>query len=395
MKIDLLKAALFTPQSGGEWGLPLILWGPPGVAKTATIRAIAKAMSAHLEHLCPGARGEGAFGVTPVPHTNGEMTLAYPPPEWTRLLRDKTEDGRGDEDFGIVFLDEVNTAPPAIQPAIMGIAQERMIGQHRFGIRVRILAAANPTGHAAGGWDLAAPVANRFGHIEWSSPDASEWGAWLLGGAGDMIPSINVQEEEKRVLEEFPQAFASAGGFTSAYIRKRPDQLHKMPPDGDPAQGRAWPSPRSWEYATRALAASKVHRLDNTIREELFAAFVGIGIAGEFFTWMDRADLPDPADLLAGVVEFKHDPKRLDRTEAVLSACAALLISHKKPKYTMQRQEELQHMWELLGKISESAKDVAVPAIAALARAGMATGEKARPVLARMHAVISAAGVGK
>ena len=37
MKTNLLHAAFFTPMSDGRWGLPLILWGDPGIAKTSIV----------------------------------------------------------------------------------------------------------------------------------------------------------------------------------------------------------------------------------------------------------------------------------------------------------------------------------------------------------------------
>ena len=38
MKTRLLRAALFTPGPRNIWGLPLLLWGLPGVAKSAILR---------------------------------------------------------------------------------------------------------------------------------------------------------------------------------------------------------------------------------------------------------------------------------------------------------------------------------------------------------------------
>ena len=33
MKTNLLHTAFYTPMANGGWGLPLILWSPPGAAK--------------------------------------------------------------------------------------------------------------------------------------------------------------------------------------------------------------------------------------------------------------------------------------------------------------------------------------------------------------------------
>ena len=385
MKLNLLHAALFTPTTTG-WGLPIILWGAPGTTKTASIKALGRKFGLHVEHLAPGERGEGAFGVTPVPkNTEGGVVLAYPAPEWVQALR--ATDG---QEQGIVFLDEINTAPPALQPALLGALQEGRVGGHTFGPRVRRLGAANPVGQSAGGWDLAAPVANRAGHIDWPAPEVDDWASWLLAGAGvDVSKPLDARKEEARVMAEWPEAFAVSSGVISAFLRARPELLHKMPKDGDPSQSRAWPSPRTWEMAARAYAGSIVHRLTETERDEFLCAFVGAGPAGELTTFLTENDLPAPAKLLDGEISFTHDPERLDRTVVVLNACSALVA----PKDAAKRNDRAEALWKLVSVVSEDAKDVVVPAMTALVASGLHSTPSSKKVMARMHSVITTAGV--
>jgi hypothetical protein len=370
--------------SGGRWGLPLILWGAPGTAKSATIVELARLYGLPCEVLSPGERGEGAFGVTPVPQQipGDGMMLTYPPPEWVAGLRDK--DG---EERGIVFVDEINTCPPAIQPALLGLIQERRIGGHQLGPRVRVLGAANPVNQSAGGWDLAPPVANRGGHVEWPPPTVPYWNSWLRSQTEEQETPRNPLLEEEMVLAAWPAAWAWAIGVITGFLGVRPELLHKMPPDGSPEQGRAWPSPRTWEYATRALASARIHGLDDETTDELLSAFIGAAAAGELATWMIEADLPDPAALLDGTVVFTPDPRRLDRTEAVLSACACLVVPSRADK----RQARAAALWTLCALVAEQAKDAVIPAAIALCRAGLQGVKEAKPVLAALHDVISAA----
>lgn len=157
MKTNLLRAALFTPISEERWGLPLLLWGNPGVAKSAILRQLAREYGLPIEVLSPASRGEGAFGVTPVPD-GGRMT--YPRPDWT----DKFEEAKR----GIVFVDEINLAATHFAGALLGLLQDRVLGSYQLPPGVRVVAAANPIDLAAasGGWDLSAPAANRVGHLE-------------------------------------------------------------------------------------------------------------------------------------------------------------------------------------------------------------------------------------
>lgn len=373
MKINVLRAAFFTPMPEGDWGLPLLLWGPPGVAKTSAIKQLGNKYGLHVERVAPGARGEGAFGVTPIPSMAGtESILTYPPPDWVTKLANG----------GIVFADEINTAPPALQPALLDLVQERVIGTYKFNNRVRVIGAANPTGQAAGGWEIAAAQANRMGHLIWEGPDVDAWRLYILSiGQKLKEEHESAEKEEKRVLALWDAAFATSCGLATAFLRRRPELLHKMPVDGDPAQSRAWASPRTWEYAARARASAEINSLDANAKDELVSAFIGDGPAGEWATFIEEADLPDPVALLDGKTKFTHNPSRLDRTVAVLDACAALIT----PKHAEKREERVKKLWKIIEAVSEEAKDVVLPAVQSMVLAGL-TGTN-RAMMAKLQGI--------
>ena len=58
---------------------------------------------------------------------------------------------------------------------------ERTVGDLPLPDGVTVIAAANPPELAADGWDLAAPLANRFCHLDWSI-DARQSAERILGG---------------------------------------------------------------------------------------------------------------------------------------------------------------------------------------------------------------------
>src|SRR5690606_15197569 len=107
------------------------------------------------------------------------------------------------------------------------------------------LAAANPADVAAHGWELAAPTASRFVHLDWGMPyevfaDGLVTGRW---------PSLPVHEEplgydallrEERVL-------------VTGFLRARESQLSVIPTSATD-RGRAFPTPRTWDYAARLSA---------------------------------------------------------------------------------------------------------------------------------------------
>lgn len=414
MKTTIIKAALFTPAGRGRWGLPILAWGEPGVAKTAVIEELAARYGLPCEVLSPGERGEGAFGVVPVPcastheidrvreefsrHVSDPVELAravdamvrllpttlhYPRPDWV----DRIDGG------GIVFVDEATTAPPALQAPIMGIVLARRIGGHTFGPRVRVMAAANPPELAAGGFDLAAALGNRLGHVDWGKPTVEEHVSYMLRGDLDEKPKaeFDAEAEEARVEKIWPDIFARIRGLEAAFLQARPGLKNVCPAPGDPKAQRGWPSDRSWEAATRARASADVHNLSAEDRELFVAAFIGAGPAGEFAAFEEEQDLADPAKVLDGKEKFKHESSRLDRTAALLAGCAALVTSPSAAK----REERTEAFWALIGSLlaERTDQDVMVPAVGALVGARLHTAKGATKVLAAIQPLLKSAGI--
>ena len=354
MNQKILHAGAFCPSPEGHWGLPMLLHGEPGTGKTSNIRAVSKSSGLFCYRISPGERGEGQFGVVPVPGADG--FLHYPPPIWASEL----------EQGGILFVDEINTAPPALQAALLGLVQLRTLGSFVFNKRVRVIGAANSTGDAAGGWDLPPALANRFGHYNFEGLDPSSWVEGLLAGFGSDTTSASMHPtpiaEEARVMAAWPAAEAFSRGLIGGFIFRRPELLHKRPEKASAQASMAWPSRRSVEYAATALTSARVHGLNEIDTDELIGGFVGQGWVSEFRVWQNNVDLPDPAELLDGKVKFTHDERRPDRSLAVLSACASLVI----PEKAANRGSRAANCWRLIDHVSKTTADIAVPAARAL-----------------------------
>lgn len=392
----LIHAALFTPGRSDRWGLPLLFEAQPGTGKSSIIGDCTLSVGLMLEMLSPGMRGEGAFGVIPVPEKvsapkgkgdapsmfGGEKSvITYPAPEWVGRLGQR----------GVVFLDEINTAPPALQPPLLGLVLDGIIGATRLPPGVRRLAAMNAVEDAAGGWDLPPALANRFGHIRWEAPSVDRWTDWLLSDVDDVQGAnpTDPEKEEGRVLKAWSLPWSRARGTIAGFIRRRPELLHKQPNLGDPQLSKGWPSRRSWENATRAMASAEVHGLSDVDGEEFIAAFIGVAAAAELAAYVREADLPDPEELLDGKVKWTPNERRLDLTMAVLGSCAALVQNKDAPR----RKERSAVLWTLLAGIIKDAPDVVVPAARVLCKAGLSTVTEARPVLAKVQPILKGAGI--
>ncbi len=386
---NLIRAALFTPGTNGRWGIPLLFEADPGTAKTSIINTF-RAEGLAVVTLLGSVRDPADIAGLPI-EVNGVIHRC--PDTWVREVREAKR--------AIVFCDELNTSAPAVQAALLRVIFEGVVGDETLPPTVRFLAAQNPVEQAAGGWDLAAPLANRFAHLDWEAPTARDWGAWLLASDDGIFAeqgTETIEEEvdhgiaeatEREVLRKWPQAWARARGLVASFIGRRPELLHKMPSVDSPNASKAWPSRRTWEMAARCLASGDVHALSESDTLKLMAACVGAGPTAEFAVWMTAQDLPDAAEVLDGAISFGHDPRRLDRTAVVLSACAALVADPMCPL----RKPRARMLWAMLGALTEHAADLTVGPARVMIQAGLAGLPEARPAMAKLSPMLRAAGL--
>jgi len=288
--------------------VPVLLWGGPGIGKTSAVREMALHSDMPCEVVIASIREPSDFAGLPiVDTTRGDVRFA--PPRWAESLANH---GRG-----LLFLDELSTAPPSVQAALLRVVLERTVGDLELPADIAIVAAANPPEEAANGWDLSAPLANRFCHLDWTLEPA-EWAAGILGG----FPAARIPALDEDRLRH---AATSIRGSIGAFVTSRPALFHAVPQDETTA-GRAWPSPRSWDMAARLLAAAELANTSDTVRALLAAGAVGPAGAAEFLAWREELDLPDPEAVLQDPTSFTL-PERGDRAYAALAAITAAVLS--------------------------------------------------------------------
>jgi hypothetical protein len=310
--------------------VPVLLWGSPGTGKTSVVRALGDALGWPVEVVIGSIREPADFAGLPVV-SDGAVEMA--PPAWARRLFEAGE--------GLLFLDELTTAPPAVQAAMLRVVLERVVGDLALPPDVRVVAAANPPGEAADGWELAPPLANRLVHVDWPVDSKAVAAGLAVGFPG---PAAVLSREAR------PAQDAAARAAVAAFLQVRPTLVLQVPTTSSSA-GRGWPSPRSWEAVCVLMAACDATAASDEARAALVIGAVGEGPGLEFLTWLANADLPDPEAVLADPDSFEL-PERSDRAFAALTAVAAVAVSKGDIGSWAAA-------WQVVAKAADAAPDVA------------------------------------
>lgn len=192
---------------------PVMLWGAPGVGKSQIVNHIAEkhsipAIDIRLSQLEPSdLRG--------IPFRVGEQV------EWAVPAMLPNAQRHGDK--GILFLDEINAAPPSVSAAAYQLILDRKLGDYEVPAGWAIFAAGNRQGDRGVTYSMPAPLANRLSHYT-VDVNLDDWVLWAYRN--------NIDE---RVI---------------AFLRFRPELLFDFDPAHNPV---AFPSPRSWQFAHRSL----------------------------------------------------------------------------------------------------------------------------------------------
>jgi hypothetical protein len=324
--------------------LPVLLWGEPGIGKSAGLQQLAAGLGVPLETVIASVHEPSDFAGLPIigddPATTG---VPMAPPDWAVRL---AAAGRG-----LVFFDELSSAPPAVQAALLRVVLERRVGSLTLPEPVRVVAAANPPSSAADGWHISPPLGNRFVHLQWTHDPRT-----VARGMAGTWPEVAIPRVDPGRV---PSAVARARGTISGFLTARPGLAHHLPEDAE-SRGRGWPSPRTWEMVLRLLAVGYATGADDKAVAAAVVGAVGDGAGLELLAYLEQLDLPDPNRVLADPGAFAL-PERGDRQLAFLTA----VVSAVQTNLTRRRWEA---GWSILAK----AVDAGVPDVAARAAADLA-----------------------
>jgi hypothetical protein len=165
--------------------IPAFLWGAPGIGKSSIVRQIASEAGIGFVDLRLSLMDPTDLKGIPFYDKEAHTALWAPP---AFLPRDGS---------GILFLDELNTAPPAVQASAYQLILDRRVGEYELPKGWAIVAAGNRESDRGVVYRMSAPLANRFVHLEMevSVDDWRDW-AYMAGLDERVIAFIGYKNEE-------------------------------------------------------------------------------------------------------------------------------------------------------------------------------------------------------
>ena len=173
---------------------PVMLWGAPGVGKSDVVAQVAEKRGVELRDVRLSLLDPVDLKGFPIPdHDNKQMT--WLPPHFLPAMTVKkarallnTKDGKKtalpdhlmpNDSQGILFLDELPSAPQAVQAAAYQLILNREIGNYTLPEGWAIIAAGNREEDRAVVHKMPSALANRFVHLNFDI-HLDDWCEWAL-----------------------------------------------------------------------------------------------------------------------------------------------------------------------------------------------------------------------
>lgn len=241
--------------------------GPPAAGKSAVIRGIAeeyglKLIDLRLSQMDP-------IDLSGLPFVNEKTGKAsFTPMDTFPLEGDKIPEGYNG---WLIFFDELNSAPRAVQAACYKLLHEREVGQHKIHPKVAMVAAGNRMEDNAVVEPMSTALQSRLLHLE-VQVDSNVWLDWAQANGID-----------HRI---------------TSYVKFKPSVLYTFDPEHTDF---TYASPRTWEYCSKLIKDEET--LDHSMLP-LLAGTVSLGVAREFIAYNQiYAEIPEFSQIIKQPLE--------------------------------------------------------------------------------------------
>jgi len=245
--------------------VPVFMTGSPGVGKSDAVRQIGAEQKREVIDLRMSLLNPVDLRGVPVAKDGVTSWLA---PSFLPT---------GESD-AIVFLDELNVAPPAVQAAAYQLVLDRQVGEYKLPEGCDIVAAGNTAKDRAIVYEMSSALRNRFCHLN-IHEDLDEWKNWAFqhGIADGILGFLNFRQERLFFFDP---------------------KVHKQ----------GFPTPRSWAFVSNVL-----QNVGSSYRSygDVFAGMLGDGVGAELMSFLKiAASIPDAeAVIIRGDMSVKAPSK--------------------------------------------------------------------------------------
>jgi len=259
---------------------PVFIWGPPGIGKSDVVHQIGNDIGAHVIDVRLSLWEPTDIKGIPYYDSNANKMTWAPPIE----LPDA--DMAAEHDKIILFLDELNSAAPAVQAAAYQLILNRRVGTYVLPDNVVIVAAGNRDSDKGVVYRMPSPLANRFVHLE-LTVGFDDWFNWAV-----------TNKIHKDVV---------------GFLQFSKKDLYDFDPK---SSSRSFATPRSWSFVSELLE----DEIDEDSMMDLVSGCIGEGLAIKFQAHRKIAStLPNPTEILEGKVT--------EMTSKEISAMYSLTVS--------------------------------------------------------------------
>ena len=276
---------------------PVFVWGPPGIGKSEVVKSVTHDLGGHVIDLrMSQLEPTDLRGIPFFNRDNGKM-------DWAPPIDLPDEEMASKYPIIVLFLDEMNSAPPALQAAGYQLVLDRRVGKYTLPDNVVIVAAGNRESDRGVTYRMPTPLANRFIHVE-MRVDFDSYQQWAIDNQihKDVVGYVSFAKQD---LYDFDSKSSS----------------------------RAFATPRSWTFVSEIISDPYI---DDSTQFNLIAGAIGDGLAVKFNAHRKvSGKMPNPTDILNGKVKTLN----VKDISAMYSLTVSMVYELANAKNTASRSE--------------------------------------------------------